>query len=433
MNILHLNSSDHGGAARAMVRLNQGLQRQGHNSQILVGQRMTQEPGIEDVNSQAQPFRSFVDKVLDPIALSLELRFSLNARSHRNSWHVPKMPIFQHADVINLHNLHGGYFNYRALTVLARHKPVVWTLHDMWALTGHCAYSYGCERWRTGCYSCPLLREPGRQIVEPAPVLVDHSRAVWESKRDVYSMTPLHVITPSKWLHNLVQESILSTASSIRFIPYGVDLDIFRPLERRIARQALDLPIDKYVVFFSAMGGSDGRTMNGRKGFSHLLQALERLPDSQSIWLLTSGGVTDLERYTRHFNIRQLGHLSDEELQRKAFAAADLFVFPTLADNLPLVLIEALACGTPIVAFDVGGVSELVCHMETGYLARYKDADDLSHGIQVLLQDEGLRSLMSHHCRTIAESEYSLEVQAQRYLDVYEEAIERTRELPHPN
>jgi glycosyltransferase involved in cell wall biosynthesis len=134
--------------------------------------------------------------------------------------------------------------------------------------------------------------------------------------------------------------------------------------------------------------------------------------------------------FSEHFNVRQLGYLSDERLQRLAFAAADLFVFPSLADNLPLVLIEALACGTPIVAFDTGGIPELVRPMETGYLARYKDADDLSHGIQMLLEDEDLRIRMGISCRQVAEAEYSLELQVQRYLAVYQGAIQFSHELP---
>ena len=431
MNILHLNSSDHGGAARAMIRLNQGLQRSGHDSQILVGHRTTLEPSIQEVNRQAEPFQSPMDKVLDRISLSLEQRFSLNAWSYRNSWHIPQFAAFRQADVINLHNLHGDYFNYRAQPELARHKPIVWTLHDMWALTGHCAYSYGCERWKTGCYDCPLLKEPGRRFVEPAAVPVDRSRAVWESKREVYRNTPMHIITPSKWLRGLVQESILANAASIEYIPYGVDLDIFQPFDRAVARQALDIPADQPVIFFSAVWASDGRGVYGRKGFPFLLQALEKLPDPhKSIWLLTSGGWADLERFEGRFNVRQLGYLSDQRLQRLAFAAADLFVFPSLADNLPLVLIEALACGIPIVAFDVGGVPELVRHMKTGYLARYKDVDDLSHGIQILLEGDSLQTRMGHTCRKVAEAEFSLGLQVQRYLDVYEEAIRFAHELP---
>ena len=428
MNILHINTLDNvGGAARAMHRLHQELRRLGHRSQCLVGRQTMLEPGIDNINRQARPFRTLADKVLDRIGIRLERRFSLDAWCYRNSWRIPHTPAFRQTDVINLHNLHGGYFNFRALPELARHKPIVWTLHDMWALTGHCAYSYDCERWRTGCYDCPLLKEPGRQIVEPKPIPADRTRSVWETKRRVYQTTPLHIVTPSEWLRALVQESILTSAATIQCIPCGIDLDVFRPLDQGTAREALDLPTDTHVVFFSAHGG-----VHGRKGFSYLLQALEDLPGTDSIWLLASGGRIELRQQPERFNVRQLGHLSDERLQRLAFAAADLFVFPTLADNQPLVLIEALACGTPVVSFDVGGVPEMVRHMETGYLVRYKDANDLAQGIRVLLNDDNLRLRMRHRCREIAESEYSLELQAKRYLEVYEQAVEYYHALPNP-
>jgi len=168
--------------------------------------------------------------------------------------------------------------------------------------------------------------------------------------------------------------------------------------------------------------------MHGRKGFLYFLQALEKLHDIHSIWLLASGGKVELGEQAKRFKVRQLGHLSDEHLQRLAFTAADVFVFPTLADNQPLVLIEALACGTPIVSFDVGGVPEMVRHLETGYLARYKDANDFACGIQKLLKDDDLRHRMRLRCRKVAEEEYSLEQQARRYAALYEEVVKHHRQ-----
>src|SRR6266511_2259840 len=425
MNILHINTLDNeGGAARAMYRLHQGLLRLGHRSHLLVSAQTVHEPNIDVIHLQSEPFHTLTDTVMDTIGLALETRFGLNALAYRNSWHIPQLPVFRQADVVNLHNLHGGYFNLHAQPALASRKPVVWTLHDMWALTGHCAYSYNCTRWRTGCYDCPLLKEPGRQIVEPPPTSMDRTRSVWEAKRRVYQTTSLHIVAPSKWLYGLVQESILAAAASLQCIPYGVDVDMFHPVDQMAARQALDLPADKHVIFFSAAGAIDGRRLNGRKGFAYLVRALEQLPDAGSICLLTSGGWAELGEHAERFDVRQLGYLSGEEDQRLAFAAADLFVLPTLADNLPLVLIEALACGTPIVAFNVGGVLELVLHLETGYLARHKDADDLAQGIRLLINGDTLRAHMRQRCREIAEAEYSLELQSQRYLDLYRRAIQ---------
>lgn len=423
MNVLHVNTYDtSGGAAVAMYRLHGELRRLGHQSQLLVGHQTTPGPDIDYISRQARHFRTMSDKVLDRIGILLEGKLGVDIWAYRNSWHISQISAFRNADVVNLHNIHGDYFNFRALPEMGRHKPIVWTLHDMWAMTGHCAYVYDCERWRTGCYACPLLKEPGRKIVEPPPMPIDRTRSIWRAKRDVYQQMQLHIITPSQWLASLVRESILSSAVSVQCIPNGIDLDVFRPMDREIARQVLDLPVDSRIIFFSAHG-----VMHGRKGFLYFLRALESLQEPRSIWLLVSGGKVELDEQATRFKVRQLGSLRDEHLQRLAFTAADVFVFPTLADNQPLVLLEALACGTPVISFDVDGIPEIIRHMETGYLARYKDVNDLSQGIQMLLKNDDLRRRMRLRCRKMAEKEYSLELQARRYVALYEEAVKRHR------
>ena len=425
MRIVHINTTDNvGGAARAMYRLHTGLRQVGQRSDLLVGARTAPDPEIHTLQQEARPYRTWRDSMIDPVGIRLEQSLSLGAWAFADSWRIEQAPICREADIINLHNIHGGYFNFRALIDLGRRKPLVWTLHDMWALTGHCAYSYGCERWRTGCFSCPLLAGSGRQIVEPGPTLIDRSRAVWNAKRLTYQRTPLHIVAPSQWLKAQIQRSILSSAVAIHCIPYGIDLNVFRPGSKQLARQALDLPPDQPVIFFSAVG-----LANRRKGLSYLLQALKYLPGRSDIWLLTSGEAAELEEYSAHFTMRQLGQI-DEQRQSLAFTAADLFVSPTLADNLPLVLIEALACGIPAVAFDTGGVSEIVAHMETGYLARCNDSADLAKGIQTLLADTRLRSEMGHRCRQTAEAHYALKLQAHQYMAVYQQAIEQHHALP---
>lgn len=419
MKILHINIWDRvGGGARAMYRLHDGLRRLGHQSELLVGRQTISEPAVSCISQDVRPLQTFGDRALERIGAPLARYFGVDDWSYRSSWLLAETSAFRRADVLNLHCLHGNYFNFRALPALAKLKPTVWTLHDMWPLTGHCAFSYDCERWRTGCHTCPLLNGHGRSIVEPSPVLLDRTRSIWEAKRRVYQRTPLHIVTPSRWLYDLVRQSILAGSASVRQISYGIDLDVFRPLDQSTARRALDLPVDEPVIFFSAVN-----VMNARKGFSFLLEALDRLSNDTRGWLLTAGGHADLGQSSKQFQVRQLDFLGDDRLQRLAFAAADLFVFPTLADNQPLVVMEALACGTPVVTFNVGGVTEMVDHLETGYLARYKDADDLAHGVQLLLTDDALRARMRRRCREVAEAEYPLELQARRYLELYSEVL----------
>ena len=142
---------------------------------------------------------------------------------------------------------------------------------------------------------------------------------------------------------------------------------------------------------------------------------------------MTIGSKGSIPAFSRPFEINELGYIADEETIRLCYGVADMFVFPSLADNLPLVLMESLACGTPMVAFDVGGVSDMVRHNETGYLARYRDSADLAHGITTLLENPDLSQTMSENCRAIAEKEYGIDLQVQRYLDLYQTVIDRQR------
>ncbi|HGX93913.1 MAG TPA: glycosyltransferase [Candidatus Tenderia sp.] len=418
MNILQINTRDLvGGAARVMYRLHLEFQRRGHTSHMLVRSRSSPNPQVQTITA-AVGRRGRWQRLERAISARADARLG-TPRLHRSTKRILRTAQFQQAHVVNLHNLHGRYFNYHLLPALTAMKPTVWTLHDMWALTGHCAYAYDCERWKTGCSACPLLRGSGRQIVEPSATWLDRTFSIWRAKKRLYQRTKVHIVTPSYWLRDLVEESILSHALSIQCIPNGVDLDTFVPIEQHLARYTLGLPTNGRVVLFVAE-----KVAAKRKGATYLLEALSRLPDAASIILLTMGAGDVLSQKPLHrFRLRNVGRLYDERLQSVLYSAADLFVFPSLADNQPLVLIESLACGTPIVAFDTGGVSEMVRPGETGYLARSRDVDDLAHGIHTLLTHDDLRAKMRRRCREIAEKEYSLSLQADRYLALYEQVI----------
>lgn len=419
MNILHINTvSNVGGAARAMYRLHRELKRQGHTSHILAGTHAKTEPDIFAIAEIIRGRCGLLGRIADALGRLAETHLGLPYTRFQTTKHVLSTDLFQQAEVVHFHNLHGGYFNYHLLPIFSSLKRIVWTLHDMWALTGHCAYAYDCQRWKRECHHCPLLQEPGRRIVEPPPTKKDRTRQIFRSKRRLYQKAELHIATPSKWLYGLVKESILAEAASIQIIPNGIDLDVFRPLDQDMARQALEIPLDAKTILFITQ-----RELSGRKGFQHLVDALMEIEDKDSVVLLTLGSTETIDINLDGFRRRDLGHLSNERLMSLAYNAADIFVFPTLADNQPLMLIEALACGTPAVSFNVGGVSEAVRHDDSGYLARYADATDLAQGIKIMLDNNDLRDRMGHRGREIVEAEYSLELQARRYAALYERTI----------
>ena len=428
MHILHLNTTAHaGGAARAMYRLHQGLQQQGHHSAIVA--RLNNglaDPNVHELATLTRPQHRPGDRLLTPAGRIAELSLGLPRWAYPYSHYLPRTDLFRQADVLNLHNLPGGYFNYRLLPQLTAAKPTVWTLHDMWPLTGHCAYAYDCERWRTGCHHCPLLRRANHDLVEPRPTWRDLSRPGWQQKAHLYRQSRLTVVAPSRWLQTLAQQSILGPAAPIHFIPHGIDLDLFRPGDQAAARHRLGLPAAASVLFFSAQ-----LTGSRRKGLAELLAALAQLPPAGATapptWLLTIGETGAVAHLGGQYHLRELGYLSDETRIRDCYVAADLFVFPTRADNQPLVLLEALACGTPAVSFAVGGVPEMVREGETGLLAPAGDpAGDpagLAHAIHTLLHNPTLRHRLAHTSRHIATTEYDLKLQVARYEALYKDLL----------
>ncbi|MBR8827030.1 MAG: glycosyltransferase family 4 protein [Gomphosphaeria aponina SAG 52.96 = DSM 107014] len=406
LKVLQLNQSDiKGGAAIAGYRLHQGLLKQGIDSKLLVGIVATDDERVEAVKRKYR---------LENQLYRFTWRSGFNYINLVSSFDIPQHPFYQEADILNFHNLHTGYFNYLAIPQLTKEKPAVYTLHDMWSFTGHCAYSYDCEKWQTGCGKCPYPQE------YPA-INRDTTALEWKLKNWVYNRSNITVVSPSQWLRNQATKSMLNQFT-IKTIPHGIDTNAYLPLDQEKCRYLLGIENQKKVLMFGAESLKDKR-----KGGDLLLSALQKLPPSlkQEITLLTigSGG----EAIARLVDIPHvdLGYVGCDRLKSVAFSAADLLIFPTRADNLPLVLQESMACGTPMVSFNIGGVPDLVRPNVTGYLANPEDAEDFAQGIMQLLEDDQLRETMAKNCREIALKEYPLELQAQRYMALYEEILAR--------
>lgn len=405
MNVLHINQSDiSGGAAIAGYRLHQGLLDKGIKSRLLVGQVKTDNNLVASVSHNHR-----IEKRLEPITRQLGLNYIHLFSTNKITQHK----FYQDADILNFHNLHTGYFNYLVISALTTNKPAVFTLHDMWSFTGHCAYSYDCERWQSGCGKCPNLD------TYPA-VTRDNTRIEWKLKNWVYSRSNLTIVTPSHWLTKQAQQSMLNRFS-IHHIPYGIDTEAYQPLDSEQCRYLLGISNNKKVLLFAADSLKDTR-----KGGDLLFKALQSLPASlkAETVLLTFGSGGDAISKQLGIKTINLGYISSDRLKSIAYSAADLFIFPTRADNLPLVLQESMACGTPMISFKIGGVPDLVRPSVTGYLAIPEDANDLLNGIVQILEDEALRKRMSHNCREIALAEYPLELQAKRYIELYHQILQ---------
>ena len=400
LNVLHISESDAaGGAGRAAYKLHRGLNGLGHLSRMLVGRKVTRDADIRPLK------RNLVWRALDRASGQLLDLLSLQYVFYPSSFGVLADEWFRSADVVQLHNLHGSYFGFTALPALTSRRPVVWQLHDQWGMTGHVAYSLDCERWRHGCGACPYLGEYPR-------LRSDTTSLLWKLKNAVYDHSKLTLVVPSQWMADLVTASPLLSRFNVRYIPTGIDLEVFRPGPQAEARQRLLLPQDRRIVFFAAANINERR-----KGLHLLAEALRRLEDPPLLLVAGSGTVA------RGIETRYLGTVMDEEVLADAYRAADVFAVPTLADVLTQTAPESIACGTPCIAFDRGGVTDVVRHMQTGYSARFADIDSFAEGLRTLLGDPELLERLGRRCREVAEQEFSVDVQVQRYAGLYEELV----------
>lgn len=413
LNILHINNwFGLGGAFIAAYNLHQGLSRAGIQSFFaykdeIDGVFQKKANDLKNTVQIIQRKNQFVD-----LANSITRRIGLNYVANPSIADLKHQACYQNAALLNFHLLHDDYFSYLMLPSLTRDKPAVYTLHDMWGFTGHCAYSYDCSKWQTGCGKCPYPNAL-------PPIQRDATSLEWKLKNWAYQHSNLTIVAPSRWLAECAKQSMLN-CFPIHHIPHGIDTVAYQPLDQQQCQSELGIPQHKKVLIFGAQD-----LTNRRKGADLLLKALSRIPKSlkAETVLLTFGDEAKAISNAAEMEVLHLGYISSDRLKAIAYSSADLFLFPTRADNLPLVLLESMACGTPMVSFKVGGVPDLVRPGITGYLAKPEDADDFSNGIVQLLEDVNLRDRMNQNCRKVAVEEYSLEVQAQRYIQLYQQIL----------
>jgi len=323
-------------------------------------------------------------------------------------------------DILHLHNLHGGYFDLRMVPALSRRIPTILTMHDVWPLTGHCAYPLGCERWTTGCGDCPDLELP-------QPIRRDASAENARIKRAALADGRLNIATPSRWLMRFVEDADLaSSLVGTRVIPNGVDTSVFAPGVSDRARVDLGLPTDATVVLFSARSAKSSPF----KGFSTLEAAIPLIAAAAPVpnLMLVALGESGPDSGIAGVPIRFVPFADDPATVARYLHAADLYLHPAHAENFPLAILEAMACGTTVVASDAGGIPEMVADGETGLLFRNGDAAALAVAATELLGNRERRSRMAEQARQRVLREFTLDLQADRYLDWYAELADSTRD-----
>ena len=414
MRPLLLNTYDRtGGAARAALRLHQGLRQVGVESRLLVRSRGADEPGVVEVGGRAlaRPWARLDRLPLLPYPRRGHSLFTPGVVPDRLTAHVRSLA----PDLVHLHWVADGFMRVETLGRLG--APLVWTLHDSWAFTGGCHVPGHCTRYRQSCGACPALGSRSD---------TDLSRRVWERKRRAWARVELTVVTPSRWLADCAGSSALLAGARRVVIPNGLDLDRFRPADRSASRSRLGLPVDRRLVLF----GGIHSTTDPNKGLEPMVAALHHLAArgraADVAWVVFGAAPNDPHPSVPCAS-RSVGLVVDESMLVDLYSAADVFVAPSLQENLPNTVMEAMACGTPCVAFDAGGLPDLIEHQRTGWLARAYEPEDLASGIAWVLEDEPRRRALGEHARRKTEAEFELAEVARRHVDLYGEVIDRAR------
>lgn len=393
--ILHINTMDiGGGASRIAYDLNEGINKyygDKFESTLLVGRRKAYDSSnVIDfgISKNEINFNGIITRLF-----GLDSVYSNTFSKKFTKEFIDKY------DVIHLHNIHGYFFDIKLLELL-KDKKVIWTFHDMWPITGHCAYSYECEKWRLGCYNCELKNEYPK-------IYLDTSRKMYKMKKEIFNkLNNLTIVTPSQWLADEVKKSFLSS-KKIEVIYNGIDTSIFYERDKISVKKKYNINNDKKIILFLAADINDKR-----KGFKYLVESLNTLENKENYVLISVGSkLNHTIRLKENFEIIELGYIYDKNMLAEIYSLADVFVNPSLSEVFGLTTVESILCKTPVIAFNNSCNSEII--QEFGIIVDNKSVHNLKQTIEL---NKYLNVLIE---RKNIEDKYSLNKFIKSYIDIY--------------
>ena len=413
MRVLIVNTSERtGGAAVAANRLMKALINHGVKAKMLVRDKETDSLTVVGLPKSPRLHWQFL---WERLVIFVRCRFS---RKHlfeidlaNTGSDITGLPEFQEADVIHLHWINQGMLSLGSIRkILQSGKPVVWTMHDIWPATAVCHLTLGCNCFTTACKSCRLL-----------PAGSSLAQTVWRKKQRLLEEGNISFVACSHWLEKEARSSALLQGQKVSCIPNPIDTHIYKNGNKEEARQRLGLPLDRKLILFASQ-----RVTNENKGMAYLIDACHQLGNLTNCQTLCEvvvlGGHAEEVVEQMPMKTHPLGYVNEEQRIVDVYNAADVFVLPSLSENLPNTIMEAMACGVPCVAFKVGGIPEEIDHLKNGYVAAYRDAADLAKGIAWVLQEADYEALSQNAVHKVAQS-YSQQSVALKYLDVYHQAM----------
>lgn len=412
MRVLIINTSERrGGAAIAASRLMDALRNHGIKAKMLVRDKQTDQISVLGLNKSWWKIWQFIwERIIIWKANHFKKHHLFAVDIANTGTDISTLPEFQQADIIHLHWVNQGMLSLNDIhRILLSGKPIVWTMHDMWPCTGICHHARDCEKYHQECHHCPYIYKGGKK---------DLSNQVFKKKKELYQTASITFVTCSQWLKEQASKSALLTGQTVVNIPNPINTNLFKPRNRQEARIACELPANKKLILFGAVKITDKR-----KGIDYFIESCNMLVQKhpelkEELGVVVMGNHSEELKPLLPFEVYSLNYISNEKEVVNIYNAVDIYVTPSLEENLPNTIMEAMACGTPCVGFQVGGIPEMIDHLHNGYVAEHKSADDLANGIYWIL-NEGEYADLSEAARRKVLSSYSESTIAKKYIDIY--------------
>ena len=411
MKIIHLSTNeDNSGAAKAALKIHKQCLLNNYDSSLLVQNKSSTSEKTIDVSRYRS--RIYSAKINSRIN-ALPLKFYYSRKKY--TWSsallsyikVKNISLIKSADIIALYWVCEGLLSIKEVgKLLNLNKPIIWRLSDMWPLTGGCHYSFGCDKYEQSCGECSQLHSNYKYDL--SSVALNRKKILWKNHEN------LTLVAPSLWMYNCIKRSTIFKNAKIKLIPTGVNTKKFKPKIDETFKDIKGIGKDKSVILF----GSINPYKDERKGGAYLLKALNIIRDKDKLKLLIFGN--ENKNFLNNFDTLNVGMIRSKEILASYYSHADVFVAPSIEENLANTVLESMSCGTPVVAFKIGGMSDIIDHKVNGYLAEPYNIEDLSKGIEWIINNKNIREIKKQARKKIEEF-FSLEQEIEKYKDLYEE------------
>ncbi len=421
MKVLIINTSEkRGGAAIAAARLRDALISRGVETKMLVCKKESDNPTIVELRPAWKTQLNFLIErflIWANNGFTRKHLFDIDTASHGTD--ITSLPEFKEADIIHFHWINQGMLSLKGIRkIILSGKPIVWTLHDMWPFTGICHHARNCRNFTTHCRECDLLTQPHAH---------DLSEKVMMKKEKLFKNSNIYFIGCSKWMANEARQSQVIRGLRITDIPNPLNTNIFKPTDKTAARKANGLPQDKKLVLFSAF-----KTTTPAKGINYFIDTCRLYhqlhPEMQNKMAIVAVGKeadTIINEFPYH--VYDMGYIGDEKTMVSIYNACDVFFMPSLQENLPNTIAEAMACGVPCIASAIGGIPQMINHLENGYLAHPKDFDDMANGLDWYF-NQCNQTTVQEAARAFAVSHYDERNITAKYVEIYNTIITHNHE-----